>query len=97
MLKGIRCLWCYTSLVQQLCLDQAVQFLVERPVVELRHRLEQGVRELPANRGTKLSDDFACHQPIKTCHERILQRRRNGERGQRSYQFVVPIKCCELS
>src|SRR5262245_40306061 len=97
MLKGVCCLWRYTSLVDNLCLDQAVKFVLERPVVELRHRLEQGIRELPANRGTKLGDDFSCHQPIKTCHQRVLQCGWNGERGQRADEFVVSIDSFELS
>src|SRR5215510_8963975 len=64
MLKGVCCLWRYTSLVDNLCLDQAVKFVLERPVVELRHRLEQCIRELSANRGTKLSDHFGGQQPV---------------------------------
>jgi len=68
---------------------------VERPVVELRNRLEQGIRELPANRGTKLGDDFACHQPIKPCHQGILEGRWNGECGERPRQFVVMIDFLE--
>src|SRR5215813_7669275 len=91
MFERIECLGWHTSLVQQLRLDQAVQFLVERPVVELRHRLEQGIRELPTNRGTKLGDDFGGHQPVQPCHERILERSWNGQRAYSPCKFVLPI------
>src|SRR5215813_15478186 len=97
MFERIECLGWKTTLVQQLRLDQAVQFLVERPVVELRHRLEQGIRELPANGGTKLGDDFACHQPIKTCHQRVLERGWNGERGEWLGEFVMPVSFFEVT
>jgi hypothetical protein len=59
--------------------------------------LEQIIGKLPPDDCGILGDGFGCDQPIQTCHQRIVERGRNRERGERPYECVVPIDGGELS
>ena len=63
----------------------------------MRDRLEEIIGKLPPDDGGILGDCFGGDESVETRHERILQRRRNRERGQRPCEFVVSIKGFEMS
>ena len=44
-----------------------------------------------------LCDGFGGHKSVKTCHQRVVERGRNRERGERPGECVVPIDSGELS
>ena len=54
-----------------------------------RHRADQLVGELPSDRGADLRHILDRTKPVEASHQRGLQRRRYGERRQRSVEHVA--------
>jgi hypothetical protein len=59
------------------------------PAVAPDQRAQQGIGELAPNGGTDLPDLLHRRQAVEPCHQRVVQRRRDGERRQRPVESIA--------
>ena len=67
-LNTIGCLRGQTSLIEQLCLNEPPQALLQCGFVYGRDRLQQLVGKASTDRRPQLCDQFPCPQPIQPRH-----------------------------
>ena len=63
--------------------------VLQRRLVEPDQRAQQKIRELAPDRGTDLGDLPHRGQAVEARHQRVMERRGDGERGQRSIEPIA--------
>jgi len=82
-------------LVQELCLYQLVQPPLQGLLVPWRDRLQQFIGKLAPQRRPELRQALHRCQTVQSCHQRVVQRRGNGQRGQGTCEFVTVLPLLE--
>src|SRR5918994_5532050 len=89
MFEAVTNLRGYATPEHELRLQQLVESTLKTVLIERRDHFQEDVRELAPDTSRDLSDFLDRSQPVQAGHERVLERRRDRQRRQRTCQLVA--------
>lgn len=78
--------------IEKLRLDQPVERLAEHGVIHAGDDLQKRIAELPSDRRAELGDILDGGQAIQAVHQRVVESRRYGQRGERTDKLVATVR-----